>query len=61
MAEVTAPAPAAPILLVEDDPTTVDVVRAYLEHEGHATAVCRSGGRRSTSCGRSLPVAWSWM
>ena len=35
----------APILLVEDDPTTVDVVRAYLEHAGHATAVCRSGGQ----------------
>jgi len=45
MAAVTAVAPAAPILLVEDDPTTVDVVRAYLEHEGHATAVCRSGGQ----------------
>ena len=45
MAEVTAVAPAAPILLVEDDPTTVDVVRAYLEHEGHTTAVCRSGGQ----------------
>jgi len=36
---------AAPILLVEDDPTTVDVVRAYLEREGHRTAVCRSGGQ----------------
>jgi DNA-binding response OmpR family regulator len=45
MVEATAVAPPAPILLVEDDPTTVDVVRAYLEHAGHATAVCRSGGQ----------------
>lgn len=32
-----------PILLVEDDATTVDVVRAYLERAGYPTAVCRSG------------------
>jgi len=43
--EAAVAAQPAPILLVEDDPTTVDVVRAYLEREGHRTAVCRSGGQ----------------
>jgi len=45
MEESPATPAAAPILLVEDDPTTADVVRAYLEREGHRTAVCRSGGQ----------------
>jgi DNA-binding response OmpR family regulator len=35
----------APILVVEDDPITADVVRAYLEREGYPTVVCASGGR----------------
>lgn len=39
------PTPAAPVLLVEDDPTTSDVVRAYLERDGYHTVVCASGGR----------------
>ena len=34
---------AAPILVVEDDETTCDVVRAYLEREGHRVVICRSG------------------
>jgi DNA-binding response OmpR family regulator len=33
----------APILVVEDDETTCDVVRAYLESEGHRVVLCRSG------------------
>lgn len=37
------PALAAPILVVEDDPTTCDVIRAYLESEGYRVVVCRSG------------------
>jgi len=32
-----------PILVVEDDQTTCDVVRAYLESAGHRVVVCRSG------------------
>ena len=32
-----------PILVVEDDPTTSDVVRAYLEREGFSLVVARSG------------------
>jgi len=35
----------APVLVVEDDATTSDVVRAYLEREGYATVVCSDGGR----------------
>jgi two-component system response regulator AdeR len=34
-----------PILVVEDDATTADVVRAYLERDGYQTVVCSSGGR----------------
>jgi DNA-binding response OmpR family regulator len=34
---------AAPILVVEDDQTTCDVVRAYLESAGHRVVICRSG------------------
>jgi DNA-binding response OmpR family regulator len=34
---------AAPILIVDDDPTTCDVVRAYLERDGHRVVVCRTG------------------
>ena len=34
---------AAPILVVEDDQTTCDVVRAYLESAGYRVIVCRSG------------------
>ncbi|MGA8016208.1 MAG: response regulator transcription factor [Candidatus Dormiibacterota bacterium] len=45
MEQGTAIPPSAPILLVEDDPTTSDVVRSYLERDGHSTAVCRSGGQ----------------
>lgn len=33
----------APILVVEDDQTTCDVVRAYLESAGHRVVICRSG------------------
>jgi DNA-binding response OmpR family regulator len=45
-ADLTKPAQAsfgAPILVVEDDQTTCDVVRAYLESAGHRVVVCRSG------------------
>jgi DNA-binding response OmpR family regulator len=35
---------AAPILVVEDDQTTCDVVRAYLESSGYRVVICRSGG-----------------
>jgi two-component system OmpR family response regulator len=38
-----ASSPAAPILVVEDDQTTCDVVRAYLESAGYRVVVCRSG------------------
>lgn len=38
-----APALAAPILVVEDDQTTCDVVRAYLESAGYRVVICRSG------------------
>ena len=34
---------AAPVLIVEDDPTTSDVVRAYLEREGFDTVLARTG------------------
>ena len=37
------PVMAAPILVVEDDTTTSDVVRAYLEREGFSVLVARSG------------------
>jgi DNA-binding response OmpR family regulator len=33
----------APILVVEDDQTTCDVVRAYLESAGHRVVICRTG------------------
>ena len=33
----------APILVVEDDQTTGDVVRAYLESAGHRVVICRTG------------------
>jgi DNA-binding response OmpR family regulator len=33
----------APILVVEDDQTTGDVVRAYLENAGHRVVICRTG------------------
>jgi DNA-binding response OmpR family regulator len=45
-AALTAPAPASfgpPILVVEDDQTTCDVVRAYLESAGHRVVICRTG------------------
>ncbi len=45
-AVVTTPAPASfgpPILVVEDDQTTCDVVRAYLESAGHRVVICRTG------------------
>ena len=35
--------PPSPILIIDDDPVTCDVVRAYLEHDGHRVVVCRSG------------------
>ncbi len=35
----------APILVVEDDPETADVCRAYLEKDGFAVVVCRDGDR----------------
>jgi DNA-binding response OmpR family regulator len=38
-----APSLDAPILVVEDDQTTCDVVRAYLERAGYRVVVCRSG------------------
>jgi two-component system, OmpR family, response regulator MtrA len=38
-----APALAAPVLVVEDDQTTCDVVRAYLESAGYRVVICRSG------------------
>jgi two-component system OmpR family response regulator len=44
MTHPAAAPPAAPILIVDDDPTTCDVVRAYLERDGHRVVVCRSGG-----------------
>jgi DNA-binding response OmpR family regulator len=34
----------SPVLVVEDDQTTCDVVRAYLESAGHRVVVCRTGG-----------------
>jgi DNA-binding response OmpR family regulator len=37
------PSLAAPVLVVEDDQTTGDVVRAYLESAGYRVVVCRSG------------------
>src|SRR5436309_7373624 len=43
MTQTAAAAPAAPILIVDDDPTTCDVVRAYLERDGYRVVVCRSG------------------
>ena len=33
----------APILVVEDDQTTGEVVRAYLESAGHRVVICRTG------------------
>jgi two-component system, OmpR family, response regulator len=33
----------SPVLVVEDDQTTCDVVRAYLETAGHRVVVCRTG------------------
>ena len=33
----------APILVVEDDKTTGEVVRAYLESAGHRVVICRTG------------------
>lgn len=38
-----APSLASPILVVEDDPTTCDVVRAYLESAGYRVVICRAG------------------
>src|SRR5580692_1336488 len=35
---------ASPILVVEDDQTTCDIVRAYLETAGHRVVICRTGG-----------------
>jgi DNA-binding response OmpR family regulator len=48
-ADIPATAPGStalgsPILVVEDDQTTSDVVRAYLENAGHRVVVCRTGG-----------------
>ena len=43
---LTTRAPASfgpPILVVEDDQTTCDVIRAYLESAGHRVVICRSG------------------
>ena len=34
----------SPILVVEDEQTTCDVVRAYLESAGYRVVVCRTGG-----------------
>jgi len=43
------PKPTSPsgpsVVLVEDEPATSDVVRAYLEREGFVTVVCANGGR----------------
>jgi two-component system alkaline phosphatase synthesis response regulator PhoP len=33
----------SPILVVEDDQTTCDVIRAYLESAGHRVVLCRTG------------------
>src|SRR5438094_9085738 len=43
MSQAATATAAAPILIVDDDPTTCDVVRAYLERDGHRVVVCRSG------------------
>jgi DNA-binding response OmpR family regulator len=42
--EGAAKALGSPILVVEDDQTTCDVVRAYLESAGYRVVVCRTGG-----------------
>lgn len=43
MSKPRQPSIGAPILVVEDDQTTCDVVRAYLESAGHRVVICRSG------------------
>jgi len=44
----------APVLVVEDDPTTSDVVRAYLEREGFAVLIARTG-RQALDLARQTP------
>lgn len=50
-----APGLGSPILVVEDDQTTCDVVRAYLESAGHRVVVCRTGGEALSSVHRTEP------
>lgn len=45
----------SPILVVEDDQTTCDVVRAYLESAGHRVVVCRTGGEAFTFVHQTQP------
>jgi DNA-binding response OmpR family regulator len=45
----------SPILVVEDDQTTCDVVRAYLERAGYRVVVCRTGGEALTFVHQTQP------
>jgi len=45
----------APVVLVEDEAATSDIVRAYLEREGFPTVVCANGGRPLEVIGQTRP------
>ncbi len=47
----------SPILIVEDESATFDVVRAYLDREGFATAVCVDGDRAVEAVRQIAPRA----
>jgi DNA-binding response OmpR family regulator len=52
-----------PILIVEDDPDIVRVVKVYLEHEGFAVEVARdglSGLHKALECPPAL-IVLDWM
>jgi two-component system sensor histidine kinase ChiS len=45
------------ILIVEDEPATLDVLRLFLEHEGYEVAGAREGGEALAFLGRCGPPA----
>lgn len=45
----------SPILVVEDDQTTCDVIRAYLESAGHRVVLCRTGSEALDVVRRTAP------
>ncbi len=51
----TLPSPRARVLVVDDDPKTVSMVRLYLEHDGHEVVVAYNGRQALEEAEAQLP------